>query len=1318
MNLSLAHRKPQSVLLITDLGNSHVEVSWQRGDEASLKHPHPIRIVNPLTAKDRNQLRWYLEEYRGFPFGAEKQRAAEVERNMADWGASLFEQIFLQSSSNESPVEPYQRAIDEGSACCDLCVSSNDTTVLSIPWELMRDSQGTYLHHLFAGFYRQRTRLQTLPDIRKSGNKPLRVLLVIARPDEEYDVKLWTVARPVLKALRPLGPRVQLEVLRPATFERFTETLWRHVGYYDLVHFDGHGGTDGNGLGCLLFENAKGNQPELITSLQLGQSLAKSSTPFFVLNACRSADEGSTADPYSSVASQLIGSGAAGVVAMSYTVYADTASIFMGQFYESLVGGRTFAEAVSDGRRALYEEPSRQSVVGALDVHDWIVPILYQQTSARRMILEARPVDETETKHRSTLLLATQKVCPEGEFGFIGRDDYILKIERAFQDDARPWVLLTGPGGTGKTELANGFARWWVETGEGADGVFATSFKGKAQFSQIVGSVVGYGTDFSRLTTDQQFQELLNHLRSRRCLLIWDNFESVHGYPDGVNSLASAEDRDYLAQFLAQLEGSKSRVILTTRHAEERWLGLHYQRLFVRGLQDEDKWKLADVILKTKNTGRVPEDFKDKPDYARLLRLLNGHPRSMELILPLLKSTSPTAIINAIDDRATKDSINWEDASLRFAFERLSWAANRYLPFVGLFSCYVQIKLLANLGGADEHLNPTFLDHYKELAEMEFGSWQLILNEAAQYGFIRNLEGEVYEIDPLVSSFLHDKLRERLLSSDFEKLINGYLREYFLWLADYRGVFTDDIRRPLATAEREEANLLRAQRLAEDHGSFVFAGVMVESLNKYYGALGRYQEWQGLIRSSLQRLGYDLVPKPKPGQLTAKELYWEVLTTEEAAIATVSYDLDAAEKCNLQLLEFQLACGPGREEFVAQTCLHLGDIAWKRRRLEDAEKWFLRGVQTLRGINKGNADLYLSLGRLAQELARNDQAEQWYRKALDEGSNNEVFLFRELESIALAKGLKDVAEHWHEKATEALEIMQGTSYEGRDFAAGLSNKAELAARQKHYGEAEAYYRQALEIFEQLQLDEEKALVYHNLGRTLEELNRFDEAIQWYEAAGELFTRLGLSHAKISFDSLRGLHFKLGRNDEALEWLYRVIDVLEKLGPSKELAERYYSAYECLQALRQLEKALPFLIKSRQTVQQLSGDQDAPPAYIDEAQNHEIAAGTAALEGRTDDAFQYYQRAFEIYHANLSYKPTISVAGQLVYLSGERGSAVDATAYLGKAVILSRESQIGPFQQAVPLLTELITQVPEDALKARWNVLFNEDLPPWLLSLKN
>ena len=326
------------------------------------------------------------------------------------------------------------------------------------------------------------------------------------------------------------------------------------------------------GAGHLAFENDK-SEEQVVDSHALGQALATCKVPLFVLNACQSAQEGKD-DAFSSVASQLVAIGAKAVVAMSYTVYASAAGLFMERFYEALAGHATVADAVAIGRRALHARPDRESVAGVLELRDWLVPALYQQEHGY-VPFPAVPADDRQTAAAASHAAVrpptrpAAEVCPEGQFGFIGRDYDLLRIERALRDDRAPWVLLSGIGGTGKTELAFGFARWYAETGGCAGSVYATSFRQSASFGQVVGSIVGYATDLSQRPEQEQIDTIVRYLRVNPCLLVWDNFETVAGYPEGATPLAEATDRDAIAGFVQALRGGKTRVGITTRSPGE-----------------------------------------------------------------------------------------------------------------------------------------------------------------------------------------------------------------------------------------------------------------------------------------------------------------------------------------------------------------------------------------------------------------------------------------------------------------------------------------------------------------------------------------------------------------------------------------------------------------------------------------------------------------------------------------------------------------------------------------------------------------------------
>ena len=102
---------------------------------------------------------------------------------------------------------------------------------------------------------------------------------------------------------------------------------------------------------------------------------------------------------------------------------------------------------------------------------------------------------------------------------FVGRDDQFYELEVAAR--LQRVVVLAGPGGTGKTELAKGFARWWRDTG-GVDDqrlVLWHSFEpGVASFGlDGVITEIGLdvlGADFARLDPPQRLEAVKRHARA------------------------------------------------------------------------------------------------------------------------------------------------------------------------------------------------------------------------------------------------------------------------------------------------------------------------------------------------------------------------------------------------------------------------------------------------------------------------------------------------------------------------------------------------------------------------------------------------------------------------------------------------------------------------------------------------------------------------------------------------------------------------------------------------------------------------------------
>ena len=182
--------------------------------------------------------------------------------------------------------------------------------------------------------------------------------------------------------------------------------------------------------------------------------------------------------------------------------------------------------------------------------------------------------------------------------------------------------MLHGPGGTGKTELAKAFGRWWRDTA-GAELVVFHSFEpGVASFGlDGVLAAIGlqaFGADFARVEPAEREAIVLRALREHRLLLIWDNFESVVSMPDpaGATPPLDETERERLRRFVAAIAAGGRSALLVTSRTTEPWLGDEIARRPVGGLTRAEASEYADALLA--GSGSV-QARRSRPAFGELL---------------------------------------------------------------------------------------------------------------------------------------------------------------------------------------------------------------------------------------------------------------------------------------------------------------------------------------------------------------------------------------------------------------------------------------------------------------------------------------------------------------------------------------------------------------------------------------------------------------------------------------------------------------------------------------------------------------------------
>ena len=761
------------------------------------------------------------------------------------------------------------------------------------------------------------------------------------------------------------------------------------------------------------------------------------------------------------------------------------------------------------GRKDVLNKQLRPSPKGDKPLQDWLVPVLYQQESYTPFIPTTTDTDVLDIEDFLEPTVSSLVGFPEeGAYGFIGRDYDILRLERAFRQNNI--VLLQGMAGVGKTELACGFSRWLDQTQGRTGKMFFMSFEQGATLSNVVNQVGRelWGDKFSQYRTEQQQQAVLQYLKTQPSLLIWDNFEPVAGFPVGNEPLLNASERDSLQRFLKDLRGGKSWVLITSRR-EERWLDCGYSLLELRGLREQDVEELAAKILQTAGVDRA----KLPSEYLELLKLLGGHPLSLRVVLPHLKTQSPVQLIEALrrgldtfqgtEEKGRDKSLT---VSLDYSFAKLSDRARQHLPFLALFCETVSAELVAYLSNGKPG-NPFTQDYLAIFGKnLQKDDWLRILNEAGEAGILENLGRNIYKIHPVLPWYLRQQLVERHPQPVINELEKKAIKFYAGLAARHDREMVSNAQYATTVLMVEEPNLLQNLRLAEQEQDWHSAQLILQALGEMYERQGRIAEFRLLRKRMLGVIGINLIDA-KARHQSAFDL-WIHLRGIDANELSQNGDLDKASQIYQEIINELVSLNDESvTDSIAELNHNLGYIAEEKRDFTKATAYYKEALNFYENVgNSYNAAYeYLHLGVIAQKQEDMNKADEYYniaRKIYE--SRNDLYMAAKV-YFQIGRLAQD-----QENITKAISYYKMTLqiYEiGRPLLelAPLYHQIGMALQKTgNFEEASDYYHKSIAIFENNHKFYRAAKVYHQIGRLEHEKNNFEEAINYYNKAIEIF----------------------------------------------------------------------------------------------------------------------------------------------------------------------------------------------------------------------
>jgi len=1094
---------------------------------ASLNHAGDL-LTDPLIPKERNDLRWYLEEYWKWPYYEFVQRARQVEALLPELGKRLYHAVFGSHEADRI----VQRWLSNTKGQLQISIVSDIPKVLSLPWELLHTERGFMVLRTGHPVSIVRCLPQSeLSEISTSFKPPLRILLVTARPEGTGFVDPRSIARELVDEVQGQveSGMIELELLRPPTLSALRNRLKDIKRPIHGLHFDGHGTFDeeigindelqlsGGGQGKLAFENAEGQLHE-VEAGEVAQVLHDSGVRLAVLTACQSAMSASD-DAFSSVAARLIRGGVDAVVAMSTSVLVASATRYAETFYRELAAGTPVPVVQERARQALHDSPQRHLLRRRRDeegkpveLRDWWLPHFYQQRPLKLQPSKPRRRDKEPLRILSSNLLEGGMPV-EPRYGFNGRAYELLQIERWLIRGKM--VVIQGFGGVGKTALAREAADWLTRT-KMYEGACFVSFEHGGDATTLLSALGNYlevnDGNYNPNESKTALARLQPILKEKSALVIADNLESI--LPGGEAPLEVGV-RTQFWDVLLELARMGAGVLLTSRDTafgDGRLApGDRVAYLALDGLDPEDAYSLAIRLLNSLGIDRKRAPYAEVRD---LLIQIDHHPLAIQLVLPALhefplstiKSDFATLLPKFVDD--TENGHNRSLlASLDYSLQRLSAKQRKLLPHLALFE-----------GGASED-NVLEITQVAETERMKLRS---ALEQAALL-----MAEQVHESDPIPFLRFHPVLipflRSQTGAGDAE-LRERYVRRY-LSLAKY--LYNQDDHNPQATralVQLELPNLRRALEILLESGDNEATSEMAACIISFLNYSGRVRERNELrhqVAESIAATGTH-----GGGTLTGGEYLHES-----------GLGIDEGKKGNMRAALSRFANLLARIESMPE------------------------GTP----LGRGPSEHYQTLGHLAGCLIDSGQyvaAEERIRKAqaindalIRHHPGEQSFaderntLLNALAEALLGQGKYPQAQKVSEELLKAAE----QQVDLRSQATALERLGTLALKQQNYAKAEAYCTAAFECFRSLGEPIAEANLWEKLGVVAIERKEWTEAERYLRESLKIKERLDNEAGSASICSNLGLVAKeRGHPTEAESWFIRALEFGERVQPDGPL----------------------------------------------------------------------------------------------------------------------------------------------------------------------
>jgi len=995
-------------------------------------------------------LKLYLEDNSMVSFSIEYSRTKLILVALKEWGKILFKNLSLNKYITYSNYD-------------QISIISNDPSVLNWPWEVLTDENDNYIASKvkIKRIIESKVDKTSFHSLDRLDKDIINVLLIIPRPKNDLPYQYQTTSGNIFQTVNQISTPINIDVLRPPSYEQLKKHLGQFQNFYHIIHFDGHGEYDfekdenSNKNGYLLFEDKTNSKTTKIPFYKIADLLLKYPVPIVILDACQSA----LIDPTHMQKFASIPN----IVANSYKINTTAAQEFFSIFYKVLLDNGNVLSAVHQGRLQMKKQPIRRFPGGEYEKQDWMIPVLYQNYDHTFTFANKQRI----SKIKSNIHLDKPSCIPEN---IIIRDNYFQIFEKAVLKNCS-CIYLYGLLGAGKSTLIYSFFEWLLDTnGLQCEPVWF-------DLNSVHSISIMISCIHDKLLT---IKNIDSEVDNKFNFIVIDNFDSEN---------LSVKEYNELKSFFKQLYKTKTKIIITSRNING-WFKedkKYVHTIYVKGFNNIEAWNYFDMI---ENMMKDEFDIDDK-HIEQIFESVDNNPLCIKIVFSsgnFYINQYKTNFINYFNLKDTHQQQLLDN--LEYTVSLIPNEMNTLLVFMSFFENYfdkIMFKRIAELINPSLFAKKSILDFLQIFIERGF------IN-------IRNdLLPDLFQIHFALTAYLSHKLHGEC------KELSTFKYIYNLMLSQYANEFI------IKSVNKE----ISAQKFIEIYNLFKnsFKYALKESIND------KHIQSPLIEFSALYCLKIENYDEAKNLYFTLLDIYKE--TKNKKGTANAYFQLSnifESEKKFDKSIEFLQ-----KSDLIEKTINNPIEIA--KSHIQKAQVLRNTGLidksdenlyEALNILNKNNMYLllpsvYTELGINAAEKQNYDKAKTYLTKSIQLIENNNTIDKTELASNLYNIGYTErLFGHYRESLNKYKQAFALFKEHGNynDAVKVLVEMGVLSEKHNKFDDAEKYYRDALSIIDEESDPFAKACLFCNIGNVaLYYKSEYSIAKEWYLKSLDFFKKI-------------------------------------------------------------------------------------------------------------------------------------------------------------------------------------------------------------------